>query len=170
MLQGEKHFGRCCNFDFDLASSSSRFKAPPNYPSIKHTLSPPFPSIRDIVKHKLSQSVGPVSLFYPYLVMGMRAACYKLHSKQWKVSETRLYLKLLGVSTSLTVSLIHYTTNQISTTVSTEDVCDQLPLPQLRSSSILLSIIYAIQQHPMCSWGIFLSIASQRPSKFFKLW
>jgi len=172
MSQRQKHCGRCCNFDFDSASTSSRFKAPPHYPSIKHPLSPPFPSGRDIVQNKFSLSLGPVSLSYPYLVAGMRAACYNLHSKQWKVIETRSYLKLLGVSTSLTDSLIQYTTKQICTTMSTEDVCEQLPLPQLWTDNLFeIDQFLETPMHHLFE-GIIKSLIeiSMEYLKFYKHW
>ena len=128
---------RCCDFDFTIQSTISKFKAPQNYPSTKHPSSPPFPVGRDIVQHKSRPALSPVKISYPYLIAGMKAACYNLHIKQWRVIETRIYLKLLGVSTALTDILIKHATEQIHQTITTEEVCDQLPLPHLWTDNLL---------------------------------
>ena len=163
---------RCCDFDFTTRSTISKFKAPPNYPSTKHPSSPSFPKGRDIIQHRSRPTLSPVKISYPYLVAGMKAACYNFHTKQWRVIETRTYLKLLGVSTALTNMLMEYVTAQTHMTITTEDVCDQMPLPQLWTDKLLdIDQFLETPMHHLFE-GIIKSLieVTMEYLKFYKHW
>ena len=56
----------------------------------------------------------------------MAAACFNLHSKAWKVIETRVYLKQIGISTVMTDKLIDHATDKQYQTKSRNDVFKEL--------------------------------------------
>ena len=98
--------GRCCDFEFMINSKIYQFKTPPNCPTTKPIMSPPLSEGWNVIISKWQQTLRPIKLTYQSLVIGMRAACFNLHSKQWKVIETRSYLKQIKVSTAMADHLI----------------------------------------------------------------
>ena len=103
--------GKCCDFDYLTTSRAAEFSVPKNYPTSKHVDSPPLPLGRDIVKDNRTKKLRPIKLSYKILVDGVKAACFNLHTKQWKVVETRSYLKTLGISSSLADKVIAHAVN-----------------------------------------------------------
>ena len=84
--------GRCYDFDFMTQSKVCRYKPPQHYPTTKHPKSPLLPAQRDVYYRQNNSTLRPINL-YSLFVDGIAAACFNLHSKQWKVIETRAYLK-----------------------------------------------------------------------------
>lgn len=130
-----KPCGRCCDFDYHTESKSAEFKPPHHYPQTKHKDSPTFPEGRDVISNINIDKLRPIKLTYKSLSDGVNAACFNLSTKIWKISETRSYLKMLGVSTAITDKIIIHCsnnsnkTNDIQNNNMTSNVC-AIPLPQ----------------------------------------
>ena len=72
-----------------------------HYPNTKRIKSPHFPKGRDIISNSRTDTLSPIKSSYKILTCGTQVASFNLITKQWKVLETRSYLKTLGVSSSL---------------------------------------------------------------------
>ena len=105
---------KCCDFDYHTSSIAKLFHPPTNYPRSKHVKSPPFPIGRDVVSSLNNNTLEPIKISYEVLTCGAQAACFNLLTKHWNVSETRAYLKTLGVSTSFSNTLIEHSTKNIN--------------------------------------------------------
>jgi len=123
--------GKCCDFDFLATSRAAEFSVPNKYPTSKHVDSPPLPVGRDIVKDNRTKKLRPIKLSYNILVNGVKAACYNLHTKQWKIVETRTYLKTLGISSSLTEKVIAHAVNNNQNYIDANECVDTVLLPKI---------------------------------------
>ena len=83
----------CCDFDFPTKSKVNHSKLPSNCPTTKYPMSPPFPEGRDFAIYSSIQILCPMKMPYQSLVTGTKAESYDLRAKQWKIIETRSYLK-----------------------------------------------------------------------------
>lgn len=132
-----KSCGRCCDFNFLTSSKAASFNAPQNYPSSKHKDSPTFPTGRDIVTNLATDKLYPVTLSYQYLYDGVKFASFNLYTKTWKTSETRCYLKVLGVSSSLCDTIIEYCLKSTNENTSYTTFYNSLPVPDIWLDKIL---------------------------------
>ncbi len=132
-----KKCGRCCDFEYCSKSKASYFKPPPHYPCSKHNDSPPFPKERDTLNNLSNDKLIPTRLTYSYLYEGVKAASFNLFTKTWKIAETRSYLKVLGVSTSLSEKVIEYSINANQQNIDYVSFYNSLPLPTTWTDGLL---------------------------------
>ena len=130
-LASNKLCGRCCDFNYIQSSKAAAFLSPSNYPCCKHVKSPSFPKGRDIIGNPRVDTLRPIQLTYEILTSGTQAACFNLITKQWKVSETRSYLKNLGVSSSFINTVIEHVAQKCDPNIAPILVMQSLPLPHV---------------------------------------
>ena len=130
-IESNKLCGRCCDFNYIQTSKTGDFLPPSNYPSCKHIKSPSFPKGRDVICNPRIDTLRPIKLTYEVLISGTQAACFNLITKQWKVSETRSYLKTLGVSSSFIDTVIEYVAQKCDSNSIPFVAMQSLPLPHV---------------------------------------
>ena len=164
--------GRCCDFDFLSSSKSAEFLPPKHYPTSKHDNSPNLPEGRDIIQNPRTETLRPIKLSYDKLTNGVTAACFNLFTKQWKIIETRVYLKTLGISSSLIQKIIDHTTRMEHEQYNVTECIAQLPLPKIWTDQIFtIDQFIETPMHHLFE-GIVKSLieVTMEYLKFHKLW
>ena len=164
--------GRCCDFDFISTSKAAEFLPPRDYPRTKHVDSPSFPSDRDVLDNNQSRTLKPMKMTYEILIDGTKAAAFNLFTNHWKKTETRCYLKTLGVSSNIIDDIFKNVSECNRNNQSYKSFIDKLDLPYTWNdeSSVLDQFIETPMHHLF--EGIVKSLIEVTMDylKFYKCW
>ena len=101
---------RCCDWEMNANDTTCHFLPPTNYPTEKHRESPPAPCGRDVSKP--FEKLPPIRITYQVLSSATKFAFWNYLHGVWNKSQTQIYFRLVGISTSYFNTIIEKADNQ----------------------------------------------------------
>ena len=160
---------RCCDWEMSKERKVSHFFPPTNYPSKKHPDSPPPPIGRDVSQPFVK--LPPIRVTYEILYSATKFAFWNYLHSYWNKSQTQIYFRLVGISTSYFTTVLDYADQQKKYLPVSANILESIPFPSMWNSIFRLEQSIDTPMHLLFQ-GITKAIIEESKEflKYHKLW